>query len=215
MVCCLFSRPDSDITLSYLFFYSKEIVKLSQDLGYITLNKEKNEANQKNIFSLIKTKKPNFIMFNGHGSPKEIFGHGNELIVNTENAGVLKDAITYSLSCSSAQILGPESVLKGARCFVGYETDFAFGKDPDSEASPRHDRIAKLFLEPSNILVSSLLRGNSVQQAVEKAKSKMLENVWHLNTTKSFPEAIHYAPFLFGNYLGLVAHGNQDGSINN
>ena len=87
------------------------------------------------------------------------------------------------------------------------------GKDPDSEASPRHDRIAKFFLEPSNALFSSLIEGSNVKNSVEKAKIMMMKNIWYLNTTKSFPEAIYYAPFLFGNYLGLVAHGNQKASI--
>ena len=153
-------------------------------------------------------------MFNGHGSSEVICGHKQEVIISSnENPEVLNNTIAYSLSCSSAEILGPKAVEKGAISFVGYEFDFALGKDPDSEAAPNHDKIAKLFLEPSNILFDSLINGKSVKTAVEKAKKKMQDNIWYLNTTDRFPNAVYYAPFLFGNYLGLVAHGNTNASI--
>jgi len=215
MVCVLFSRPDDDVTLNYLYYFSKELVNLSKSKHYKTINKKRKEANKLIITSIIKKQKPRLIMFNGHGSPKEITGYKQEVIVSADkNPQLLNKTITYSLSCSSALILGPKVVEKGAICFIGYELDFALGKDPDSEASPKHDKIAKLFLEPSNSLFSSLLLGKKVKVAIDKAKKEMMDNVWYLNTTKSFPDAVHYAPFLFSNYLGLVAHGNVNASIN-
>jgi len=212
----LFSRPKDDITLNYLYYYSKELVNLSNSLGHKTINREGKEANKDTIISLIKKQKPILIMFNGHGSPEVICGHNQEIIIDSkENPEVLKDSITYALACSSALILGPKSIEKNAICFIGYESDFALGKDPDSEASPRYDRIAKLFLEPSNILINHLLKGNNVKKSVEKAKEKMMENIWYLQTTNSFPDAVYYAPFLFNNYSNLVSLGNEDASINN
>jgi len=211
----LFSRPCDDVTLSYLYYYSKELISESNQLGHKTINKERKDANKKIILSVIEKQKPELIMFNGHGSPEEICGHKQEVIISaTKNPEVLKNTVVYSLSCSSASILGPKSVEKGAISFIGYEFDFALGKDPESEASPKHDKIAKLFLEPSNILFSSLLNKKNVKTSVEKAKKKMKDNIDYLHTTDSFLEAIYYAPFLFGNYLGLVAHGNNEASIN-
>lgn len=214
MACVLFSRPSDDVTLSYLHCYSKELVKLSESKGHITLNREHFEANKKSVVALIQQKNPHLIMFNGHGAPEVVCGHKQEIIVSSsENAGILKNAITYALSCSAAAILGRKAVEEGAICFIGYESDFALGKDPDSEASPRHDKIAKLFLEPSNILMETLIKGNTVREAIKRAKNKMGEYIWYLNTTKEFPDAVYYAPFLFGNYLGLVAHGNEEANI--
>lgn len=215
MARVLFSRPCDDTTLNYLHYYSKELVYESNQLGHITIDKEKNDANKEIILPIIKKQKPELIMFNGHGSPEEICGHGQEIIISArKNLEVLKNTIVYSLSCSSALILGPKSIEKGAISFIGYELDFALGKDPESEASPRHDKIAKLFLEPSNILFSALLNRKNVKASVEKAKKKMKENIDYLHTTDGFPEAIYYAPFLFGNYLGLIAHGNNGAFIN-
>jgi len=216
MACILFSRPADDVTLNYLYYYSKELVNLSNSLGHKTINKEKEKANKNTILSLIINQKPILIMFNGHGSSEVICGHNQEVIVDSkENPEVLKNSITYALACSSALILGLKSIEKNAICFIGYKSDFALGKDPDSEASPRYDKVAKLFLEPSNILVSLLLKGNNVRKSIEKAKEEMMKNIWYLQTTNSFPEAIHYAPFLFSNYSSLVPLGNEDASINN
>jgi len=210
----LFSRPKHDITMEYLFYYSKELVKLTEDSGLKAINLEKEGANKKTIIERIIKQKPNLIIFNGHGTAKTICGHKNEVIISgDENSEVLKDAITYSLSCSSASKLGPEAVSNGALAFIGYKFDFAIGRDPDSEASPRRDKIARFFIEPSNILVSNLIQGKNAKYSVFIAKEKMRENIDYLSTTKDFPDAIHYAPYLYGNHAGLVIRGNEEASI--
>jgi len=209
----LFSRPSHDVTLSYLHYYGKELVELSKSKNYQTIDREKEQANKKEICKIIKKQKPNFIMFNGHGDPDKICRHKDEIIISKQNAELLSGAVIYSLSCSSGKKLGKIVITKGAVCFIGYDEDFNLGKDPDSEASPRRDKIAKLFLEPSNILVKSLIEKFTVRNAIKKAKEKMQENIWYLSNTKDFPEAPFYAPFLFGNYLSLVAHGDNEVSI--
>ncbi len=213
MSCILFSRPDHDSTLAYLYYYSKGLVDYSKNKKHKTLNREKEHANRKEIINLIKKQNPNFIMFNGHGDPDIIAGHKNEIIISKANSEILSNALIYSLTCSSGQKLGKLIVTKGAICFIGYNKDFNLGKDPNSEASPRRDKIAKLFLEPSNILVKSLIDGCSVKVAIERAKEKMRENIWYLSTTKDFLEAPFYAPFLFGNYISLISYGDVKASI--
>jgi|APSaa5957512622_1039677.scaffolds.fasta_scaffold15317_5 hypothetical protein len=208
MKSILFSRPCHDVTLSYLHHHSKELVKQAAR-KYRVLNREKEQANKNEILELIGKQKPCFIMFNGHGAPDKIAGHQNEIIINKDNSEILSKTITYSLSCSSAQELGKIAVEKGCFCFIGYKDNFSLGKDPDSEASPGKDKIAKLFLESSNILVESLIQGKKVKDSIEKSKEKMRKNIWYLSTTKDFPEAQFYAPFLMNNYLSLVAHGDE------
>ena len=194
--------------MTYLHYYSKELVALSKKNSHKTLNKENEKANKEEIVKLIQKQKPDFIMFNGHGDPNTICGHNNEpLITCDENHNILFDSIIYSLSCSSCLNLG-KKVGEGGSCFIGYEMDFALGKDPDSQATPLKDKIAKLFLGPSNILVKSILSGYSAELSIKRAKEKMMENIGYLSTTKDFPEAIHYAPYLLSNYMGLNAHGD-------
>lgn len=214
MGCILFCRPNHDNTLSYLHYYSKELVKLAKSSSHKTIDREGVKVNQKEILKIIEKKKPNFIMFNGHGSPTSIFGHDNLPLISLDNNyRCLNGDIVYAFSCSSGLSLGRESVKGKLKCFIGYDLDFALGKDPNSQASPRMDKVAKLFLEPSNILVSSIIKGDDVENSIIKAKKKMRDNVWYLSTTKDFLEASHYAPYLFANYVGLKAHGDISTSI--
>lgn len=211
MAVVLFSRPSHDDTIAYLYEYSKELVELSKSL-HKTINLENKEATKSAILEHI-NRNVNFIMFNGHGTSDCICCHNNEIIIDINNLNVLKNTITYSLSCSSAKKVGNISIENGALCFVGYTEDFALGKDPNREATPLKDRIAKLFLEPSNFLVQTILKGKTVKEAVERAKNKMLKNIDYLNSTDEFLDASHYAPYLFSNYLSLVAYGKDSALI--
>lgn len=214
MINVLFSRPKHDDAMEYLHYYSKELLKECERMPELNpINKEKEDSNRKVISEVIKKTNPRLIMFNGHGSPTEILGHSNETLIDESNAGLLKDSITYALACSAGAILGKTIAEKGALSFIGYKFDFAIGKDPDSEAVPGKDKIAKFFLEPSNILFSSLIKGQSAETAVLKAKKKMEEYIGFLSTTNNFPEAHHYAPYLFRNYLGLIILGNSGANI--
>ncbi len=209
MGCILFCRPNHDNTLNYLHHYSKELVSLAKSSRHKTIDREGSKVTQKEILKIIEKKNPNFIMFNGHGSPTSILGHKDSpLILLGKNHHCLSGDIVYSFSCSSGLSLGRESVKGKLKCFIGYDLDFALGKDPDSQAVPKRDKVAKLFLEPSNILVSSIISGFDVENSIIKAKEKMIDNVWYLSTTKDFLEASYFAPFLFGNYVGLKAHGD-------
>lgn len=214
MACVLFSRPTHDGQMSYLHHYSKELVEFAKLKNHKVINKEGIDANYKIITNIIKKQNPDFIFFNGHGSPDIICGHKNEIIISSKkNPDILSNKITYSLSCASALNLGEIAIDKGAIAFIGYKMDFALGKDQNKEAVPSKDKIAKLFLEPSNLLVMSILKGNKLKNAVEKSKKIMKNNVLYLSTTEDFPDAKHYAPFLFGNYIGLTICGDNNYSL--
>jgi len=161
-IITLFVRPSYDDVTSYLYFYSKELIQFSSSKGYNVLNKEKNKANYSEINNIISNKNPKFIMFNGHGSENSISGHNDEILVKLgDNHKILKEKIIYSLSCSSAKELGRKSVEDGTLSFIGYDDDFALGMDLNCQSSIYRDKRAKLFLEPSNLLVKSILKGKS------------------------------------------------------
>lgn len=152
-------------------------------------------------------------MFNGHGNPSVICGHDNEVVINKDtNYELLKGKVAYALSCSSAAELGKKVADKDST-FIGYSDEFALGMDGNSQTAIHRDKRAKLFLEPSNLLVESLLKGNSAKEAVEKAKKQMKENISKLKTDP-FPDAKDYIPYLFNNYLILEVLGNENATIN-
>lgn len=211
MKTILFSRPRHDDVMAYLYHYSKKLVQISTEKGNNTINKEKTDANKNIVTSVISNSNPELIMFNGHGNDSAICGHNDEIIIRKENCTLLKNKITYALSCASASKLGPLVGDKNS-AFIGYDDDFALGMDRNSQAAVHRDTRARLFLEPSNILMESLLKENTVQEAVSKAKQKIKENISKLKTDP-FPDAKDYIPYLYNNYLALTAIGNNELSL--
>lgn len=204
----LFVRPSHDDVTAYLYHYSKKLINESNLRGFNTINKEKDNTGKQVTF-VIEKSKPDFIMFNGHGSPISICGHDDEVIIKLgDNQDLLKNKIIYSLSCSSAAKLGT-AVADDKTTFIGYVDEFALGMDVHCQASIQRDKRAKLFLEPSNLLVNSLLKGNSAVQAVKKAKELMKKNILKLRTDP-FPDAKDYIPYLFNNYMVLEVLGNKE-----
>lgn len=208
----LFVRPCHDDVVSYLHYYSKALLKESNNKGFKTINKEKENANKAVVTSIIKKNNPNFIMFNGHGSPTMICGHQDKVLIEKgKNHNLIKNRIIYSLSCSSASQLG-KTVADSKTTFIGYIDEFALGMDSNSQAVIHRDKRAKLFLEPSNLLVKSLLKGNSAKDAVTKSKNLMKVNISKLRTDP-FPDAKDYLPYLYNNYLILELIGNKSAKL--
>lgn len=203
-----FIRPCHDDVTAYLYYYSKELIQESKKKGFDTINKEKKDANKAIVESIIKKNNPAFIMFNGHGNPTMICGHNDEPIIEKDkNHDLIKNKIIYSLSCSSAAGLG-STVADPKTTFIGYVDEFALGMDSNSQTVIQRDKRAKLFLDPSNLLVKSLLKGNNAKDAVIKAKNLMKENISKLRTDP-FPDAKDYLPYLYNNYLILEVLGNE------
>lgn len=210
----LFVRPNHDDVVAYLFYYSKELVIDSKNKGFSTIDKKEDEANKSVITSIITQKSPSFIMFNGHGNSDIICGHQDEILIEKGvNENLLKNKIIYSLCCSSAAELGL-SVSDEDTTFIGYVDDFALGMDINSQTTIHRDKKAKLFLEPSNLLVKLILKGNPVKIAVEKAKELMKKNISILRTDP-FPDAKDYIPYLFNNYCILEILGNKEARLAN
>ena len=76
----------------------------------------------------------------------------------------------YALSCRSAAKLGAVAIAKGAKGYVGYAQDFILLSQPNKTSHPEKDRVASLFLDPSNTVILALSKGHSPQQAVVKGK---------------------------------------------
>ncbi len=213
MAIILFSRPDHDDIIAYLHFYSKHLVEYAQECGHDPIDCDKERANRKDIHGLILKKRPVLMMFNGHGNETCICGHKDEVLLESEkDCHLLKEAIIYCLSCESILGLGKKAVETGTLAFIGYKGKVAIGKDKRYEAAPHKDNVAKLFLEPSNILMSSLIKGSQVQVAIEKCKNKMRENISKLRlSTESIDQDA--LPFLYYNYSILDYYGDGNAFI--
>lgn len=75
------------------------------------------------------------------------------------------------------------------------------------------DRTAKLFLEPSNQVVISLIKGNSAVQSHRNGKKAYLRNIQRLLTSESSSEDTTAVRYLIWNMTHQVCLGNQSASL--
>jgi hypothetical protein len=171
-------------------------------------------ANKKKVESYLSKQSPEVVLFNGHGSPAQIFGFKNEVLIGSEvNDSLLKDKIVYALSCSSASILGQSAVKKGAKSFIGYKRSFILCTDRNREATPLKDTIAHSFLEPSNRLSISILKGNSADEASHKSKEEFKKEISRYTATGAMPGADRIASALLWNMNNQVVLGDKEAKI--
>jgi len=190
MVKCLITRPNHDKVTEYLFAWSNEILKNEELKSISFLDLQGENANKKNVESYLFNQSPEIVLFNGHGSPTQICGFKNEVLIeNNINDSLLKNKIIYALSCSSASVLGQNAIKKGAKSFIGYKRSFILCTDKNRETTPLKDNIAHSFLGPSNRLSISILKGNSVNEASHKSKEEFKKEISTYTSTKAMPGA--------------------------
>lgn len=208
----LITRPKHDVTVRYLFYWTKDIIKLAEERGIKVWNLEGERANRKEVESMLKNKKPSLVFLNGHGDDGAVTGHDDEILIEAgDNDSILINKIIYALSCRSGKKLGPESIEKGALGYVGYDDDFLFVTDPDKLADPLTDKVAGLFLKASNQLMTSLLKGHDIKDSHERSKKIFIKNAVDLVDSES--ELSYLTPYLLWNAQHQVCLGNQNASL--
>ncbi len=197
----LITRPNDDLTTNHLFYWAGLIVSLAKRKGLTVLDLAGKRANRKNFESYLRKKSPGIIVFNGHGSPSVITGHNQEILVDTKNSSQhLVGALIYARSCKAGQVLGKVLVKKGAKAFIGYARDFVFACDEKYTTKPINDPLAKLFLEPSNLVPIAFIKGNTAQQSHNKSKVAMRKNVRYMLSSEASEKERSSAVWLWSNY---------------
>jgi hypothetical protein len=207
----LITRPKYDDGTEYLSAYALEVLKKARTLPIEVKDFEGKEANKENIEKYLKSKNPTLLFLNGHGNETEICGNKDEVIFSLSNIHFLRNKITYARACFSASGLGKQAVKDNNGCFIGYTQPFSFWITGSWSAKPLNDRIASLYLEPSNEIVFSLLKGRTAREADKKSKKMMIENMKTILAMekKKEPGAMGMFKILWDNYEGQVVLGNE------
>ena len=205
----LITRPNYDQATNYLYYWSRFVIKEAEEkrLNIYDLNGEK--ANKKNFDSYIKSQKPKIIFLNGHGNENTINGHNGEVLLQSGDNKILDGNIVYARCCDAATILGKELVNKGANAFIGYTRKFNFGYMPSKISRPLEDSLAKLFLEPSNLIVTTIIKGHNVETAHQRSKMAMIKNFRKMLSTSATYEERFAARWLWGNIKSQVFYGDN------
>lgn len=203
----LVTRPEYDYPTRYISTWAKKIVDLANKKGS-ALDLPKQKANKKLVESMLQKHDPPLVFFNGHGSEDCVMGQDDEVLIKAgENDKALAGKIVYSLSCSSAAVLGPASVKNGASAYIGYEKYFALLYEESKRMHCHEDKLAELFLEPSNQVMVSLIKGNTVQKSYESAKNSFKKNIRKLLTSTSSPHSVS-VPYLLWDLQAFTYVGN-------
>lgn len=204
----LITRPEHDDTTHYLSKWSQQLIDLANKKGINTIDLNKSRANKKEVESILSKKNPELIMFNGHGNVNIVTGHDNEVLIQLgKNDDLLKSKIVYALSCKSAKELGAKG---NAKTYIGYDDDFIFIYEPNKITHPTEDKTAKLFLEPSNEVVISLIKENPAKEAHERSQKLFQDRINKLLTSEATPDAAIIARYLWWNMKHQVCLGNKE-----
>lgn len=207
----LVTRPCYDEATNYLFYYAGLLISEAESKGIPVLDLKRPRLTRKIFTNIIDEHKPGFVFFNAHGDEKTIYGDrigkDDEVLVReNDNHNILDSRIVYARSCCSAASLG--EACEGG-CFIGYRVPFSFWIDERWSSKPSNDDIARLFLEPSNLVVSSLLKGNNAKEAVDKSLNLSKKNIMRLLEEKEEPGAMASVMLLWNNMAGLCIAGDE------
>jgi len=205
----LITRPNYDQGTNYLFLWTKSILGFSKKRGWVVLNLSDKKANRKSFLSYIKKQNPKFIFFNGHGSATTINGHNGEMLVETgKDKIILKGKIIYARCCEAAKVFGRQCIKEGVLAFIGYKEKYLLGYSKRKVLKPLNDEVAKLFMEPSNLIALSILKGNSVEHAFIKSQKQMSKNLSFMMSTKATYEQRNAVQYLHSNKMNQVLLGD-------
>ena len=207
----LISRPHHDPVTKYLCEWSEDVVDLARAKQIPIYDLKGQKANKGEFDSYIKKQNPSFIFLNGHGNSQEITGDGNKTIV--DSGSVLTNKIVYARSCDAGQLLGHNLINNGASAFIGYKRKFAFLYSPEKLSRPKDDNIAQIFLAPSNLVASTLLKEHTVADAHGRSVAAMYKNFVKLLVSTASYEERYAAKLLWSNLRNQVLLGSPSVSI--
>ncbi len=207
----LITRPKYDDGTEYLSAYASLVIKEAQKSDVEFKDFEGSHVNKGEIEKYLQSKNPKLLFLNGHGNEDEIFGHKDEIIFSVSNINLLKNRLIYARACFSASSFGEKVVKNNSGCFIGYIYPFSFWIDNRWSTKPLNDKVAALYLEPSNEIVLSLLNGSSAKYANQKSKEMMVKNMRKILVMeqRKEPGATLMLQILWDNYEGQRVVGNE------
>jgi len=206
------TRPNHDQTTNYLKVWSKEIINLAKEKQLSLADLVGKKANKKLFLSYLNKNKINLIFFNGHGDDGCVTGYDNLALVSTTDKQKIVCNLIFSRSCRSGKNLAKYVVKNGTKAFIGYDDDFVFFIDKEKSTKPLQDKTASIFLKPSNLVASSLLKGNSAELADKKSKDMMKRNLSKLLSSKHQADE-YMAKFLYNNLIHQIVKGDPMAKI--
>jgi len=210
----LITTPESDDVLYCCSKWSENIIEAARGSGFQVTNLQGEKAGRKNFEGHVRKQNPIFVMFNGHGMQDYVAGHDDEVLLRKgENEILVSGKVVYARSCYSLSELGEACTNSGTIAFVGYSLPFSFISDPTRSANPLKDKLATPCMVTSNMIPISIIKGQQIVEAVEKAKKEMEKLIGEYQTRTDVIEAPFIASCLHWNKLALGFDGDGNAKL--
>ena len=99
--------------------------------------------------------------------------------------------------------------------FIGYKVPLLFFTDQHYHGNPHNDATAKLFLEPTNLLVKYLIIGKTAEEAVQQHWDSYSKNLYAVLSNEKEPGSGALAAAIWSNMLALTLIGDPKKTIDN
>ncbi|MCX6792299.1 MAG: hypothetical protein NT149_04655 [Candidatus Gottesmanbacteria bacterium] len=210
----LVTRPNYDSATHYLYRWTEPVIAEAKRKHIPVYDLKEDKATKKTFLSYVQSKHPGFLFLNGHGDAFSVGGHDDEVILDKKiDTGALLDCIMYARSCDSGKVLGNTLVGRGVLAFIGYTRKFIVGTTRSKITKPLEDQLAKLFLEPSNLIATTILKGHSAGEADRRSKQAMLKKFGKMISSIGSFEERFAARWLWSDIRSQVVIGDHNASI--
>jgi hypothetical protein len=197
----LVTRPQYDSATHYLFYWASLYIKYAKSKYVEVIDLKGKRANRK----------PQLVCFNGHGDYNLIAGDEEILVKANDNESLLTGTIVNVLACSSAKLLAHSCINNGTVAFIGYTEEFIFFYNNQQTSNPLNDSRARLFLNPANEIVYSLLKGHSVEKSYQRSQKYYLQNIQRVLASDS--TNAYLARYLIWDMKHQVFLGNRNTTL--
>lgn len=210
----LVTRPNHDPATHYLYHWSETVIDEAKKKQIPVYDLRGEKAKRTTFLSFLRSKRPGFIFLNGHGDAVSVAGQNDEVLLDeTTDNNLIKYSLMYARSCDSGRTLGNSLVQHGAVAFIGYARKFLVGTIRSKITKPREDPLAKLFLGPSNLIPTTILKGHTVGEAHQRSKQAMLKNFWKMISSAGSFEERFAARWLWSDIRSQIVLGDQNASL--
>ncbi|KKU87476.1 MAG: hypothetical protein UY17_C0017G0003 [Candidatus Beckwithbacteria bacterium GW2011_GWC2_47_9] len=209
----LVTRSNHDEATNYLYYWSSLVIKDAKKKLFSVYDLAGKKANKKNFDSYLKSKKPTILFLNGHGNATTITGQNLEPLLEVGKKSAVAETIIYARSCDAGITLGKRLIKDRAKAFIGYNRKFILGYTPQKLTRPLSDSLAKLFLEPSNLVVTTLIKSKTAQAAQDRSKQAMWKNFRRMTANRASSQMRYTARWLWSNYKSQVLYGDAKAAV--
>lgn len=177
----LICRMNHDEITKYIYHWADIVKDEAELLGFNVVELNNEHFDESRFRRMIEEYDPFLVFLNGHGSDYSVKGFDKEtdVILRCKNDHLFKDRMVYALSCHTFSILGRSAFNKGCKCYIGYNHRFVFPFQDFDEDGVFEDEIAEPFMEISNEIMLSLLRGANPEEAYRNSQTLLQQHLNH------------------------------------